>query len=359
MDEDLLASVVSVVASTSNKKGNIVALRLAARHAYRLSRLISLRSKAGCLASKSTAYRAIFPTIFVESSNKRGQLLSSEPLIRCAVEDGDLAVSVFDASAAPPWMVVSVVDSKKASLNLSSGYLLSLGPLTSSASASSPAAWAPLQPSQHVIKHVFPRKGLQLTLTSSSVIDSNVRTAFKMGVSRSFGLDGLDEDLRFMVPTPSRGFQQKLVFGGTDSEAAGGADRGAPNAAKISVWTNPAASGSVCYALSILRASGLSGDVLSGGVLALLHDKITYIRNTAPDLAAEVAETLVMTAHSFGWSTSAERGDNEGGTGGGNGEGDRGIVTVDSVALFSDIVRLLFRLSAESEALLVGNLAVR
>ena len=297
---------------------------------YQLARCVAQRARGGfnrgstsSTTTSSSARRRRLWTVLVATDEEQREALLSYPTISLAVADGDLAVvlsltelsspvlAVFitQHDASPPLKLVAAEDD----------FVIAIG------TAASPSS------SLNTLDHRFPCGGgiiISLSSPRSRPLASDAHASF-VHVTES-ALDPFDTSaLARITPIVSRSYQRKLVFGG----AAAVAPPAPATKPSISVWSQPAASGSVSLALAVLR---LAPDAL-GALLPLFQDKVSYLRNTFSDLGYDVAEAVEAAA-----LLHAPRCDEE---------------MEGFSSLLADAARLLFRIGNGDAALRVGSLA--
>ena len=235
---------------------------------------------------------------------------------------------------------------------MNAAYVLSLD--DGSGPVSSVSGWQP-----HASSIVVRREHLWLASPSHGTIGDAVRLAFQEATSCCLGPKDQDS-IGLMTPRVTKPFQKLVFTGSGDSSDHAGESRDANSSKRRSgidmddadsddVWMQPMESGTVQYAMALLRLSGMSSALLTQ-LLPLLFDKVAYLRNTHPELLLEVVDAIESSLLTFVPPFVVRV----------SSEGVRFDAPVEAdLAVLEDALRLLFRLSADDIAVRIGALAPR
>ena len=310
-----------------------------AEAAYQLSRCVAWRSRVGRLPG-SKQHRGISTVLLCATLEDKAWACAWPPL-SCAAEDGDVEITCEFAGSSSTIVVEPAPGLCEQTVSIeSTRVIIGLG--------EAPAA----HPSNLCFEN---NSGFSVFLASRGPLSPELVSVFTFVTETAVSEHGVLGDL---VPrVPNKHFQ-KLTFGGEVEDEAT-----APSSSQVRVWSAPAASGTVSFALSVLRLAfgalaatmpmmqvklALPGLTLCTNIACytpppsstdqcrVVQDKVTYLRNTSADLKAEVLE-VIESALLHHVPPQDEHGP----------------------ALFTDVSRLFFRLDSPEAAKRVGALAVR
>jgi len=252
--------------------------------AYKVGRCVAFRARCGLPRASidSTSNNSPAPRFKVVIINPPKWVLSWPPIV-LAVANGDLSISTAEELASADGPTIMVCRSSLVLSNFTTDYAVVLD------------ACGHKDASSNALCHIDPMTGTSMMIYARRTFPQEVRSAFTRVLSTAFG-SGDAQVLHLLTPRASQGFAGKLVM----TIRSDASSRENPNAATetsvqssdVKVWTEPAPSGSVSLALSLLR---LSPGMLEK-LLPLLQMKVAYLRNSGGDLSEECAEAVEAAA---------------------------------------------------------------
>jgi len=252
--------------------------------AYKVGRCAAFRGRGGLpRASIGNSTNNIpAPSLKVVVVNPPSWVFSWPPVV-LAVAEGDLSLATADELASEDGPTLMVCRKCLVMSSFKADYTVVLD------------ACDDKDASSGGLHRIDPVTGTAIMINAKDTFIPEVRSAFTQVLSTALGPGDMPA-LRLLAPLASQGFASKLVMtarsDGSSQETSGAEITASARPSDIRVWTEPAPSGSVSIALSLLR---LSPGMLEK-LLPLLQMKVAYLRNSGGDLSAECTEAVEAAA---------------------------------------------------------------